>query len=63
VYVQFVVNKKGEIEDSEILRGIGYGCDKESLRVVRGMPKWKPGKQRGKRVPVQFTLPIKFVLR
>ena len=63
VYVAFVVNKKGEVVDVKILKGIGAGCDKEAIRVVENMPKWKPGKQRGKRVSVKYTLPIRFELR
>lgn len=63
VYVTFVVNEDGSISDVEVLRGIGAGCDKEAIRVVENMPKWKPGKQRGKSVKVQFNLPIRFTLR
>jgi protein TonB len=44
------------------LRGIGGGCDEEGVRVVSSMPKWTPGKQRGKAVRVQYNLPIKFAL-
>lgn len=62
VYVQFVVGKNGSIEDINVLRGIGGGCDEEAVRVVKAMPKWTPGKQRGKAVKVRFTLPIKFRL-
>jgi len=47
VYVQFVVEKDGSISDVKVLRGIGGGCDEEAVRVVKSMPKWKPGKQRG----------------
>jgi protein TonB len=46
----------------KILRGIGGGCDEEAVRVVQNMPKWEPGKQRGKPVRVQFNMPIKFTL-
>ncbi|MFH1322006.1 MAG: energy transducer TonB [Bacteroidota bacterium] len=63
VYVTFVVNPKGEITNVKVLRGIGGGCDKEAIRVVSAMPKWKPGKQRGKPVSVQYNLPVRFVLR
>ena len=63
VYVTFVVNPKGEVTDVKVLRGIGGGCDKEAVRVVKKMPKWKPGKQRGKPVSVQYNLPVRFVLR
>jgi protein TonB len=63
VYVTFVVGKDGKISDAKVLRGIGGGCDEEALRVVRAMPAWKPGKQRGKPVTVQYNLPIRFTLR
>jgi len=63
VWVEFVINKKGEIEDAQVIRGIGAGCDEEALRVVKEMPKWNPGKQRGLPVNVRFKLPIKYTLR
>lgn len=63
VYVQFVVAKDGSIENVEVIRGIGSGCDEESIRVVKNMPKWTPGEQRGKKVRVKYTLPIRFSLR
>jgi protein TonB len=62
VVIQFVVNTDGSIVNTNILRDIGGGCGEEALRVVRGMPKWQPGKQRGKEVRVQFNLPIRFQL-
>jgi len=62
VYVTFVVEKNGNVTDVKILRGIGGGCDEEAIRVVKAMPKWTPGKQRGKSVRVQFNLPIQFTL-
>ncbi|PCJ82873.1 MAG: energy transducer TonB [Flavobacteriales bacterium] len=63
VYVTFVVYESGSIKDVKVLRGIGGGCDEEALRVIKNMPKWKAGKQRGKPVRVQFNLPIRFTLR
>jgi protein TonB len=63
VYVTFVVDKEGKIRDVKVLRGIGGGCDEEAVRVVKSMPSWKPGKQRGKAVTVQYNLPIRFTLR
>ena len=63
VIVQFVVNKDGSIVDAIIVRGVDPYLDKEALRVVGKMPKWKPGKQRGKPVRVKFTLPIMFRLQ
>jgi protein TonB len=63
VYVTFVVDENGKVKDPKVLRGIGGGCDEEALRVVRNMPPWEPGKQRGKAVRVQYNLPIRFTLR
>ena len=63
VFVTFVVEVDGSITDVRVLRGIGGGCDEEAIRVVRAMPKWVPGKQRGVPVRVQFNLPIKFTLQ
>ena len=63
VYMTFVVNKDGTLRDVKVLRGIGGGCDEEAMRVVKNMPAWKPGKQRGKSVTVQYNLPIRFTLR
>ncbi|MEM7160811.1 MAG: energy transducer TonB [Bacteroidota bacterium] len=60
VYLTFVVDQEGNIDNVEILRGIGGGCDGEAVSVVSKMPKWKPGKQRGKPVKVQFNMPITF---
>lgn len=62
VYITFVVEKNGTITDVRVLRGIGGGCDEEALRVVRLMPPWIPGKQRGKPVRVRFNLPVRFSL-
>ncbi|MDD2381283.1 MAG: energy transducer TonB [Mariniphaga sp.] len=63
VYVQFVVNTDGSITDARIARGVDPSIDKEALRVVNTLPKWKPGKQRGKPVRVSYTVPINFVLQ
>ena len=62
VVVQFVVNKDGSIVDPEVIKPINPYLDKEALRVVSTMPKWKPGEQRGKPVRVKFTLPVQFKL-
>ncbi len=62
VVVQYVINEDGSVSDVTLVKGIGGGCDEEAVRVVKTMPKWKPGKQNGKPVKVLFTLPIKFVL-
>ena len=62
VVVQFVVNRKGEIESPKIIRSLGDGLDKEVIRVVMEMPQWTPGKQNGKKVSVFYNLPVKFEL-
>ncbi len=63
VYVTFVVDKDGGISEAKIARGVDPSIDKEALRVVNSLPKWKPGKQRGKPVRVSYTVPISFVLQ
>ena len=62
VVIRFVVEKDGSITKASIAREIGGGCGKEALRVVNSMPKWKPGKQSGKAVRTEFTLPVDFQL-
>lgn len=63
VYVTFVVGKDGSVANARIARGVDPSLDKEALRVVNSLPKWKPGKQRGKPVNVSYTVPINFVLQ
>jgi len=60
VFIQFVVEKDGSLTDFVVARGIGIGCDEESIRVLQLAPKWNPGKQRGKPVRVRMILPISF---
>ena len=62
VFVQFVVDKKGNITQVVAVKGIGAGCDEEAVRVIKSSPKWKAGKQRGKAVKVRMILPITFKL-
>ena len=62
VFVQFVIEKDGSITDVKVSRGVDASLDKEAVRVVKAMSKWKPGKQRGKPVRVSYTLPIFFQL-
>ncbi len=64
VICQFVVNKDGSIVDAVVVRSSGeLSLDKEALRVINSMPKWKPGKQRGKPVRVKYTVPVNFRLQ
>ncbi len=60
VFVNFVVTTEGEIKDITILKGIGFGADAEAVRVVKNMPRWKPGMQSGRAVNVRYNLPIAF---
>jgi len=63
VYVQFVVMTDGTIADVQTLKGIGFGCDDEAMRVIKAMPKWRPGSQSGRPVRVRFNMPITFTLQ
>lgn len=63
VVVQFVVNKDGSIVEPKVVRSVEPALDKEAIRVVSQMPKWTPGKQRGKTVRVRYTLPVMFRLQ
>ncbi len=62
VFVSFVVNTDGSIQDVSVLKGLGFGTDEEAQRVVKSMPKWRPGKQSGRPVRVKYNLPINFTL-
>lgn len=63
VFVNFVVDRDGRVSNAKIARGIDPAIDKEALRVVMSLPKWKPGMQRGKPVRVSYTVPISFQLQ
>ena len=60
VIVQFIVTKEGDIKDPVVVRGVDPQLDEEALRVIKAMPKWKPGKQKGKAVNVRYTQPVLF---
>jgi TonB family protein len=61
--IRFVVDKDGNVTNVESLRGLDEACDAEAIRVVKAMPKWKPGRQKGENVPVYYTIPIVFKLQ
>ncbi len=62
VYKSIIVNKKGKIENVMIKRDpCGHGCAEEAMRVIKKMPRWKPGKMYGKPVNVRYIIPVKFV--
>ena len=62
VFVSFVIEKDGSVNEVKVVRGIGGGCDEEAARVIKGMPKWEPGMQKGKPVRVNYMMPINFKL-
>ena len=62
VFISFVIEKDGSISNAKVLRCPDEMLCDEAMRVVKAMPKWKPGRQRGKRVRTQYTLPISFTL-
>jgi len=62
VIVKFIVNEDGTVSDVTVLKCIGGGCDEAAMRVIKYMPRWKPGTKDGKPVKVYFTLPIHFKL-
>ena len=63
VVVQFLINKNGAISDASVLRSVDRLLDAEAVRLVRSMPRWKPGMQKGKAVTVKYTLPVQFRLK
>lgn len=63
VFVSFVVNSSGKVENTKVVRGVHPALDAEAMRVISLMPDWKPGKQGGKAVKVAFTVPIQFRLQ
>ena len=63
VFLTFVIDKMGLINDIAILRGVATDLDAEAIRVIKAMPHWNPGSQNGKCVSVQYNLPLRFSLR
>ncbi|MBQ5957753.1 MAG: energy transducer TonB [Bacteroidales bacterium] len=63
VFVGFIVEPDGSLSDVKVLRSLGGGCDEEAMRVIKSMPKWEPGKQRGQAVRVSYQIPVDFRLQ
>jgi len=63
VILRFVVNRTGDVINVELIRGIDPLLDNEAIRVVSGLPRWRPGKQEGVPVPVYFTMPVTFKIK
>lgn len=62
VFINFIVNEQGKVDKVKVVRGVDPYLDKEAIRVISSLPDWTPGRQRGKAVRVQFTIPISFAL-
>lgn len=62
VVVSFVVDVEGKVQDVEVLRGVGLGCDEEAVRVIANSGTWTPAKKEGKTVATKMTLPVQFKL-
>jgi periplasmic protein TonB len=62
VYTQFIVNKDGSTSDFKTLKGIGFGCDEEAMRVIQSVPRWNPARHKGEVVSSRFIVPINFQL-
>jgi protein TonB len=60
VFVQFLINKNGDLVDPKVIRGISDEIDQEAIRVIKNGPKWKPGRQRGRPVTVKVVIPLTF---
>lgn len=60
VFVSFIVETDGSRTAITMLKGLGYGCDEEAMRVIRSMPKWEPGGQSGRPLRVKYNLPVLF---
>jgi len=62
VFISFVVEKDGTISNVTLVRGIGYGCDEEAVKIIKKSPLWKPGKNKGIPVRVRYNVPINFTI-
>lgn len=60
VFISFIIETDGQIRNVCVLKGLGYGCDEEAARLVREMPRWKPGTQSGRVIKVKFNIPVNF---
>lgn len=63
VFVNFIINSKGKVLFPYVVRGLDKACNDEAIRLVKNMPAWNPGKQKGKAVMVRYNLPVKFALK
>lgn len=63
VLVRFIIDTTGMVRKSWVVRGIGFGCDEEAMRLINSMPRWIPGKDSGKVVSLYYNLPVKFALK
>jgi len=59
IWIEFIITNTGDVTNVKVVKGVSKRLNKESIRVVSMMPKWKPGTQKGKKVNVRYTIPIK----
>ena len=62
VYIRFIVTEDGDIDKATVMKSLNKECDEEALRVIKGMPKWEPGKQNGVNASVYYVIPFHFSL-
>lgn len=62
VTLTFAISPEGKVVDAKVVKGLGWGCDEEALRVINNSPVWKPAYKKGKPVRFEFTMPIAFTL-
>ncbi len=60
VFASFVIDTAGHVSQAQVLKGLGYGCDEEAIRLINKLPRWKPGTQSGRVVAVKYNLPVNF---
>lgn len=63
VFVKLIIEKDGSVKHVSVKKGIGGGCDEEAIRIIKAMPKWKPGSMGARPVRVQMILPVRFSLK
>lgn len=63
VLVRFIIDTSGMVKKSWVLKGLGFGCDEEAMRLINSMPRWKPGKDSGKVVSLYYNLPVRFSIK
>jgi protein TonB len=63
IFASFTVNPQGDVTDVKVVKGLGSGLDEETIRAIKTLPKFRPGKQNGRAVSVSFTVPITYKIQ